>query len=59
MANNKVEGAVMAPDITKVDADRPLGLGLPAWDFRNEMLRWLLHGNSLSLPGQPAHPTYR
>src|SRR5580692_13087648 len=44
-----VEGAVMAPDIAKVDADRDLNLGLPAWNFSNEVLRWLLHGNSLLL----------
>jgi len=44
-----VEGAVMAPDITKVDADRDLNLGLPAWDFSDEVLRWLLHGNTLLL----------
>jgi hypothetical protein len=37
----------MAPDIAKVDADRDLNLGLPAWDFSDEVLRWLLHGNSL------------
>jgi hypothetical protein len=43
-----VERAVMAPDIAKVDADRDLNPGLPAWDFSNEVLRWLLHGNSLS-----------
>jgi hypothetical protein len=41
----------MAPDIAKVDANRHLHPGLPAWDFRDEVLRWLLHGNSLSLPG--------
>jgi hypothetical protein len=33
-----VERAVMAPDIPKVDADRHLELGLPAWDFRDEMI---------------------
>jgi hypothetical protein len=48
----------MAPDIAKVDADRPLDLGVPAWNFRDEVLRWLLHGNSLLLRG-PAHPIYR
>ena len=39
----------MAPDVAKVDADRDLNLGLPAWDFSDEVLRWLLHGNSLLL----------
>ena len=38
----------MAPDIAKVDADRHLNLGLPAWNFSDEVLPWLLHGNSLS-----------
>lgn len=46
-----VEGAVMAPDVAKVDADRDLNLSLSAWDFRDEALRWLLHGKqSLSDP---------
>jgi hypothetical protein len=44
-----VEGAVMPPDVAKVDADRHLNLGLSAWDFSDEVLRWLLHGNSLLL----------
>src|SRR5579859_8129164 len=44
-----VEGAVMAPDIAKVDADRDLDLGLPASNFSDGVLRWLLHGNSLLL----------
>jgi hypothetical protein len=39
----------MAPDIAKVDTDRDLNLGLPAWDFSNEVMPWLLHGNSLLL----------
>jgi hypothetical protein len=38
----------MAPDVAKVDADRDLNLGLSAWNFSDEVLRWLLHGNSLS-----------
>jgi len=29
----------MAPDIAKVDADRHLNLGLPAWNFSDEVLR--------------------
>ena len=40
----------MAPDIAKVNTDRDLNLGLPAWNFSYEMLRGLLHGNSLLLP---------
>jgi hypothetical protein len=39
----------MAPDIAKIDPDRYLELGLPAWNIGNEVLRWLLHGDSLSL----------
>src|ERR1700737_258269 len=54
-----VESAVMAPDIAKVDANRHLHPGLSALDFRDEVLRWLFHGNSLSLPGRPAHPICR
>src|SRR5579871_2856411 len=42
-----VESAVMAPDISEVDADRHGNPGLSAWDFRDEVQRWLLHGNSL------------
>jgi hypothetical protein len=34
----------MAPDITKVDTNRRLDLGLSTWNFRDEVLRWLLHG---------------
>jgi hypothetical protein len=43
-----VELAVMAPDITKVDTDRHLNPGPPAWNFRDEMMRRLFHGDSLS-----------
>lgn len=39
-----VEGAVMAPDIPKINADRQLDPGLPAWNFRDEVMRRLLHG---------------
>jgi hypothetical protein len=48
----------MAPDIAKVDADRHLDLGVPAWNFSNEVLRWLLHGKQSlrSKSGGPAHP---
>ena len=44
-----VKGAVMAPDIAKVDADRNLDLGPPAWDFSDGVMRWLLPGNCLLL----------
>ena len=40
----------MAPDIPKIDPDRHLNLGDAAWNFRNEVFRWLFHGNSLSDP---------
>src|SRR6202035_3718379 len=42
------ERAVMAPDISKVDTDRHLDPGPSAWNFRNEVLRRVFHGNSLS-----------
>jgi hypothetical protein len=38
----------MAPDISKVDPDRHLGLRAAAWNFSNEVMRRLFHGNSLS-----------
>ena len=34
-----VEGAVMAPDITKINANRQLALGLSEWNFCDEVLR--------------------
>jgi hypothetical protein len=34
----------VAPNIPEVDADRHGNLGLSAWGFRDEVLRWLLHG---------------
>jgi hypothetical protein len=34
----------VAPDIAEIDTDRHLEPGLPAWDFCDEVLRWLLHG---------------
>ncbi len=43
-----VERAVMAPDIPKVDPDRHLDLRAAAWNFRDEVMRCLFHGNSLS-----------
>jgi hypothetical protein len=46
-----VEGALVAPDISKVDTDRHLNPGTPAWNFRDEVLRRVFHGNkSLSDP---------
>jgi hypothetical protein len=45
-----VEGAVMAPDISKRDTDRHLNPGPSAWDFRDEVLRRVFHGSSLSDP---------
>jgi hypothetical protein len=38
----------MAPNISKVDADRHLNPGPSAWDSRDEVLRPVFHGNSLS-----------
>jgi len=40
----------MAPDISKVDTDRHLNPGLSVWNFRDEVLRRVFHGNSLSDP---------
>ncbi len=40
----------MAPDIPKIDADRHPNLGVAAWNFRDEVFRWLFHGDSLSDP---------
>ena len=34
----------MALDVTKVDADRQLSPGPPAGNFRDEVMRRLLHG---------------
>ena len=53
-----VESAVMAPDISEVDADRRGRLGLSLWDFRDEVLRWLLRERSGSFFGGPAHPIH-
>src|SRR5579859_7959537 len=44
-----VESAVMAPNVAKVDADRQLYLATLPGYFRDEVLRPLLHGNSLRL----------
>jgi hypothetical protein len=44
-----VEGTVMAPNVAKVVADRQLYLGTLAGYFRDEVVRWLLQGNSLLL----------
>jgi hypothetical protein len=40
----------MAPDIPKIDPDRHPNLGDAAWNFRDEVFRWLFHGDSLSDP---------
>ncbi len=45
-----VERAVMAPDVPKIDPDRHPSLGDAAWNFRDEVFRWLFHGDSLSDP---------
>ncbi len=45
-----VERAVMAPDISKVDANRHLNSGLSAGYFCDEGTRCLFHVNSLSDP---------
>jgi hypothetical protein len=34
----------MAPDISEVDTDRHLHPSRSAWNFRDEVLRWLFHG---------------
>jgi hypothetical protein len=34
----------MASNVSKVDADRQSDPAMPAWNFRDEVLRWLLHG---------------
>jgi hypothetical protein len=36
-----------APDISEVDPDRHPD---PGWNLRDEVMRWLLHGHSLSDP---------
>jgi hypothetical protein len=38
----------MAPDVAKVDADRDLNLGLPAWDSAMRCCAGFFMGNSLS-----------
>jgi hypothetical protein len=43
-----VERAVMAPDISKVDADRRLGPGLSAWNFCDEVMRCLFSSETVS-----------
>jgi hypothetical protein len=51
-----VEGAVRAPDVAQIDAERHLNLGLSAWDFSDGVLRWLLHGKQSLRFGIPARP---
>jgi hypothetical protein len=49
----------MAPSIAKVDTNCQFGPGMPAWNFRDEVLRWLFHGiQSAPPPERPAHPIY-
>src|ERR1700742_3313503 len=44
-----VESAVMAPNVAKINADRQLDLATLPGCFHDEVLRRLLHGNSLLL----------
>jgi hypothetical protein len=44
-----VESAVMAPDVSKIDIDRHPDLGLPVWNFRDEVMSCLFMGTSLLL----------
>jgi hypothetical protein len=37
----------MASNISKIDANRHLNVGLSGWDFCDEVLRRVFHGNSL------------
>jgi hypothetical protein len=46
----------MAPDITKINANRQLALELSEWNFRDEVLRRLLNGIQSPPSGRPAHP---
>lgn len=55
-----VQGAVTAPYVTNVDADRQLYLATLPRCFCDEVIRWIFHWNSLrpSYRG-PAHPIYQ
>jgi len=48
----------MAPDIPKIDPDRHPRLGDAAWNFRNEVFRWLRHGQCLSDPRDQLIPFF-
>jgi hypothetical protein len=54
-----VQGAVMAPDIAKVDADRHLNFGLSAWNFSDRVCAGFFTGTVCSSCGGAAHPIYR
>ena len=49
----------MAPDISKIDTDRYPDPGTPAWNFRDKVIRRLLHGKQSLPSGGPAHPIYQ
>ena len=42
----------MAPNVAKVDADRQLYLGTIPGYFRDEVVRWLLHGIQSAPPSE-------
>ena len=48
----------MASDISKIDTDRHPDPGMPAWNFRDKVIRRLLHGKQSLPSGGPAHPIY-
>jgi hypothetical protein len=54
-----VESAVMAPDISKVYADRNDKPRLSARNFDDEVLRWLRDGKQSPPSRGPAHPISR
>jgi len=49
----------MAPDISKINTDRHPDPGTPAWNFRDKVIRRLLHGKQSLPSGAPAHPIFR
>jgi hypothetical protein len=48
----------MAPDISKVDPDRHLGLRAAAWNFSDKVMRRLFHGKQSLRSEGPAHPIF-
>ena len=54
-----VEDAVVAPDTAKIDPDRHLHPGVPAWNFRDEMLLASSWGTVSPIRKDMAHPIYR